>query len=405
MELEFLHKKVASILGAALIACLVCGVAAGPGAWAQQDEASPAPVADPNAPATDPNAPATDPNAPAADTNAAAPAAPAPAPAADTNAPAAAEEKATPTPAVPKIARILVDGNRRLSEEAVSHLMRSKVGDPYDEALLHEDFKRIWDRGLLDDLSIESRDTPEGKAIILHVVEKPVVNDVTYGKSKVIGESQIEDALKERKAQINIGEPVDYDQIRKAEETIKTLLGQKGYLDGEAKAILKESETPGSMDINFEIKEGPKTRIRKIDFTGNSVFSDRRLRKTLKLTKEKGWFTRLSGKDVYHPLKFDQDMREVENLYHDNGYIELEIKPPEVTVVEEKESDKPGKSRKWVHVTQPLDEGEQYRVGKIEVSGNTVLSDDEIRKRIPLREGQILNNSLLQAGLDLVEAD
>ena len=310
-----------------------------------------------------------------------------------------------PGSGAPVIARIIVDGNQRLSAEAVSHLIRSKVGDPFDESLLREDFKRIWERGLLEDLSIESRDVPEGKAIILHVVEKPVVNDVTYGKSKVIGESQIEDALKERKAIIDIGEPVNYDSIRKAEETIKTLLGQKGYLDGAAKAVLKESETPGSMDINFEIDEGPRTRIRKIQFTGNKVFSGRRLRKTLKLTKQKGWFTRMSGKDVYHPLKFDQDLREVEKLYQDSGYIELELKPAGVEVVEEKKSEKPGKSRKWVHITQPVDEGDQYTVGKIDVSGNTVFTADEIRKRIPLRQGQVLNNSLLQAGLDLIESE
>jgi outer membrane protein insertion porin family len=303
------------------------------------------------------------------------------------------------------IVRIIVDGNERLSEEAVSHLMRSKVGDTYDPKLLRQDFKRIWDRGLLEDLSIETRDVPGGKAIILHVVEKPVINDVTYEKSKVVGESQIEDAMSERKASIDIGEPIDLDAIKKAEETIKTLLGQKGYLDGEAKAQIKDSATPGSVDVHFDIEEGPRTRIRAIRFTGNTVFSNRRLKKALKLTKEKGLFTRISGKDIYHPQKLDQDLRNIETLYHNQGYIELELKPADVKIVEEKESDKPGKSRKWVEVIQPLDEGVQFRVGEIKVTGNTVFTEEEIRKRIPLAEGAILNNALLQAGLDFIEAE
>ena len=87
--------------------------------------------------------------------------------------------------------------------------MRSKVGDTYDPRLLRQDFKRIWERGLLEDLSIEARDVPGGKAIILHVVEKPVINDVTYDKSKVVGESQIEDAMSERNASIDIGSSSD----------------------------------------------------------------------------------------------------------------------------------------------------------------------------------------------------
>lgn len=306
---------------------------------------------------------------------------------------------------VVRITRILVDGHRRLSPDAIRHIMATKEGDPYDEALLREDFRRVWARGLLSDLSIESRDDDGGKAIIIHVEEKPVVNDVTYDQSKVVGQSAIEEALKERDSIIDIGEPVDYGEIKKAEETIKTIMGQKGYLDGKVESKLTDAAVPGSLNVHFEIEEGPKTRIKKIEFTGNSVFSDRKLRKSLKLTKEKGLFTRMSGKDVYHPIKFDQDVREVETLYQNVGYIDVQLPPPEVTVVEERASEKPGKSRKWVHVRQQVIEGEQYKLGKIEVSGNTLFDDDYIRSRIPLREGMVLNNAFLQAGLDLVEAD
>jgi outer membrane protein insertion porin family len=317
------------------------------------------------------------------------------------------QEESPPSglPSGPLITRILVVGNTRLSEDAVLHLMESAVGDPYDEAKLKGDFKKIWARGLLKDLWIETRNDEGGKAIVVHVEEKPIVNDVTYDDSKVVGETQIEDGLKERGATIEIGEPLDLDAVKRAEEVIKGLLGQKGYLDGKVTAEMKDGITPGSLNVNFDIEEGPKTRIKKIDFTGNLIFSSRRLRKTLKLTKEKGLFTRISGKDIYHPIKFDQDMREVEALYQNAGYIDLEIKPTEIEIIEEKKSEKPGKSRKWVHVIQPLVEGPQYRLGKISVSGATVFTDEQIVGRIPLREGDILNNALLQAGLDIVEAE
>lgn len=320
-------------------------------------------------------------------------------------APGTAEPQAKPRSGAPRVTKIVVDGNQRLTPDAVLHIMATKVGDPYDEEALRKDFRRIWDRGLLQDLSIETRDDKTGKAVIVHVREKPVVNNVTYDESKIVGESQIEDALKERKATVEIGEPINYDAIKKAEEGIKSLLGQKGYLDAEVTSEIKPSESQGAMDVHFKIKEGPRTRIRKIEFTGNTVFSDHRLKKTLKLTREHGWFTKVSGKDTYHPIKLDQDMREVENLYHDTGYIEVELKPPAVTVVEEKTSKKPGKGRKWVHIIQPIEEGRQYKVGGVEVTGNSVFNADQIRKRIPLREGQILDNSLLQLGLDAIEAD
>jgi outer membrane protein insertion porin family len=385
------------------------------------DPNAPVPQADPNA--SDPSAPApqTDPNAPAPPAGPSGSPAPAqgqpPAsPAQDANTPSnppaesqppAAPEPETrkePAPGTPRITRIVVDGNQRLSQDAVLHIMSIKVGDPYDEEVLRKEFKRIWERGLLSNLSIEARDEKGGKAIIIHVEEKPVVNDVRYDESKVVGETQIEDTLKERKATVEIGEPIDYDAIKKAEEAIKGLLGQKGHLDAEVTAEMKPAATPGSLDVHFKIKEGPRTRIRSIDFTGNTVFPDRRLKKALKLVREHGWFTGMSGKDVYHPIKLDQDMREVETLYQNEGYIEIELRPADVKVVEENPSEKPGKSRKWVHITQPLVEGKQYKVGKVEVTGNTVFTAEDVRRRIPLREGMILNNALLQLGLDQIEA-
>lgn len=416
-------RRVFATVTAALVAAWLSSLCAAaspfPAPESQADPNAPAPQADPNSPAAqgDPNSsvPAADPNTPAppADPNAAAavpgaPASPAatqqpapPPPVEDANAPSKPAESA---PGAPRITRIVVDGNQRLSQDAVLHIMSIKVGDPYDEDALRREFKRIWERGLLSNLSIEARDEKGGKAIIVHVEEKPVVNDVRYDESKVVGETQIEDTLKERKATVEIGEPIDYDAIKKAEEAIKGLLGQKGHLDAEVTAEMKPAATPGSLDVHFKIKEGPRTRIRSIDFTGNTVFSDRRLKKSLKLVREHGWFTGMSGKDVYHPIKLDQDMREVETLYQNEGYIEIELKPADVKVVEENPSEKPGKSRKWVHITQPLVEGRQYKVGKVEVTGNTVFTIEDIRRRIPLREGMILNNALLQLGLDQIEA-
>lgn len=303
----------------------------------------------------------------------------------------------------PTIERIVIDGNQRISDEAVIHLMTVKPGDAYDEALLREEFKRIWARGLFEDLSIEARDVEGGKAIIVHVREKPVVNSLKYDESKIAGETQIEDALRTRGAQVSIGEPVDYTVLKKAEEAIKTLLHQKGFLDAEVRAETRDTGN-GNVEVSFKIDEGAKTRIRKIDFVGNTVFSERRLKKALKNTKEKGWFTRLRQKDVYHPLKLDTDLREIETLYSNAGYIDADLPPARVTVVEEKSSEKKGKSRKWVAIEQRVLEGRQYKVGDITVTGNTVFGNEELLRLVPLKTGEVLNEARLKAGLAFIDA-
>ncbi|HZI93435.1 MAG TPA: outer membrane protein assembly factor BamA [Patescibacteria group bacterium] len=305
----------------------------------------------------------------------------------------------------PKIVRVIITGNQRISSEAVLHLMTVKEGDPYDEAVLKEEFKRIWARGLFSDLSIESRDAEGGKAIIVHVAEKPVVNSLKYDQSKVVAETQIEDALKSHNAQIAIGEPVDYNVLKKAEEAIKTLLNQKGYLDAEVHAETKNAVSGnGNVEVFFKIQEGAKTRIRSIKFVGNKVFPSRRLKKTLKNTREHGLFSRFKQKDIYHPLKYDTDLREVEKLYNDNGYIDVNMPPADVKLVEEKTSSKPGKSRKWVAIEQKITEGQQYKVGEVKVQGNTVFTSEELIRLMPLKKGQVLNESTVKTGLSFIDA-
>jgi len=303
----------------------------------------------------------------------------------------------------PKIVRVVIDGNQRISDEAVIHLMTVKTGDAYDEILLKEDFKRIWARGLFEDLSIESREIEGGMVVIVHVTEKPIVNSLKYEESKVVAETQIEDILKTRNAQIDIGEPVDYNVLKKAEEAIKSLLHQKGYLDAEVLATTRDAGS-GNVEVSFAITEGAKTRIKTIDFVGNTVYSERRLKKALRNTKEHGWFTRFRQKDIYHPLKFETDLREVETLYNDNGYIDIDMPPASVTVVEEKLSQKEGKSRKWVAIEQKVSEGRQYRVAEVKMAGNTVFPSEELTRLIPLKKGDVLNESLVKAGLSFIDA-
>jgi outer membrane protein insertion porin family len=298
---------------------------------------------------------------------------------------------------------VVVDGNQRVSDEAVLHLMTVKVGDPYDEDLLKEEFKRLWARGLFEDLSIESREMEGGVAIIIHVREKPVVNSLKYSESKVITESQIEDSLKTRNAQIAIGEPVDYTVLKKAEEGIRSLLNQKGYLDAQVHAETKDAGN-GNVEVTFKIEEGAKTRIRSIKFIGNEVYSSRRLKKALKNTKEHGFLTRFKQRDIYHPLKYDTDLRDVASLYGDNGYIDVDLPPALVTVVQERKSPKAGKSRKWVAIEQRVVEGRQYRVGEVKVTGNTVFTSEELVRLVPLRKGDILSESYVKAGLSVIDA-
>jgi outer membrane protein assembly factor BamA len=252
--------------------------------------------------------------------------------------PGADQEAATPAPsssesAAAVIGQIVVDGNVRVSDSAFFGNLHLKPGDPYDERLIRSEFERLWELDLFDDISVETRRRPGGTVdLIFHVRDRPLIGSVTYLGQKAITETSIQERLQQGKADIRRGQPVDFSLLRRAEALITHMLGEKGYLDARVRARLSQV-SHGQQDVTFDIREGGKTKIKAIDFVGNTVFKDAQLRKTLKLTKQAFWLTSwASSKPLYHPAKFDQDAENIRTAYRSRGYLDILIQPEVVEV-------------------------------------------------------------------------
>jgi outer membrane protein insertion porin family len=363
------------------------------------------------------------------------------------------------------IGRIVVDGNARVSDSAFFNSLKLKTGEPYDEGAIQDEFRRLWDLGLFDDINVESR-RREGDVydVIFHVRDRPLVGTISFVGMKAVTEANIQERLNQAKAEIRRGQPVDFSLLRKAEAAITQLLAEKGYLEARVRARLTPSGQ-GQREVTFDIREGSKTKIKEIDFTGNHLFTDRRLRKMLKLTKQAFWLTGwASSKTLYHPAKFDQDSENIRTAYKSVGHLDVAIQPEIVDLVPrgksagrkgkegggqataggpadvaeaDQEEDEPEpvappppppgetekqrkkrvkteetarrkrdkRPKKWVKLTVPIEEGLQYRVGKMAIEGNSVFSEPEILARVPLRPGMVFNDSALKYGTKRLEED
>ncbi|HKQ59995.1 MAG TPA: outer membrane protein assembly factor BamA [Candidatus Polarisedimenticolaceae bacterium] len=353
------------------------------------------------------------------------------------------------------IEEIRVQGLFRMTQEAFLHALGIQTGDPYDPVKVQGRFKELWKLQLFDDITIEVETSPQGgKVLVVKVKERPVLTAVDYEDNKAVTRTQIEDRLKERQIKLELGKPLDMRAVFDAESAIRDMLGEKGYLDAEVDSEVREV-TSSTRAVHVSITTGGKTRIRKIDFTGNTVFSDKKLRKQLKLTQAYRWYWPLSGKNLYHPLKWDQDVGGVRNLYQNNGYLDVVIRPPVVDLREEHPKKKHGdlpapppetpappaptppapaatvspkqlereerqrtkeqkkaraaeqkakKVKRWVYLSVAVREGEQYRVGQVTLQGNKVVADNLIHAAIPLRQGDVFNNAVLDHGVELITA-
>ncbi len=186
---------------------------------------------------------------------------------------------------------------------------------------------------------------------------------------------------------------------------IKSLLAEKGRQKAEVE-VTKEKVPPNSVLVTFNVTEGPKIKIDKIEFEGNKVFSDGELKKAMKLVKEAGALTGFTGKDAYHEGKLAYDLNSVRTLYSEQGYVRVNISDP---VVEEREVKiyrtlpfiKPPfpwglpipfwpKKATRLHISMKLEENSQYHVGEVKITGAKALPTVVLQSALGLKTGRRL---------------
>lgn len=341
---------------------------------------------------------------------------------------------------------IEVRGNDRMSADAIRFDLSIREGDPWDAATVRREYRRFWDRGFFDDLRFLRRCEPEGAVLVIEITERPTIVSVEYEKNSAASETQIEEAFKSRGFRLTIGTPLDQRKLFQAESIIENFLGSQGYLDADVEAEIVEL-SPSTRKVIFKIRPGGKTRIRKLEFTGNEAFSDRVLRRQLEQTAQYRWYWPWSKKATYSELRYQQDINGVLRYYRNRGYLDVDVRPPVVEVetrggedaverAREKAERKRQKEirrnererrkaqergevppppidedeeldvevKKWVYITVPVEEGPIYELGEIRFEGNELFTDEELRALIPIESGDVLRDSVIELGLGLIRS-
>ncbi len=251
---------------------------------------------------------------------------------------------------------------------------RSKDGVwvPYKEQTVLEDFKRLWATNFLDNLSIEVKDAPYDNGVI--------------GKHVIY-------TLEERQ-RVKI---VDYTGSKKVEGVVRGLLSEKGFQFAEVTHEIKPMPGgPKLVHLSFVMDEGPKVRVREIEFEGNKAVSDKTLRKQMKSNKQEWPFSFITGRGTFQEAKFEEDAERVNEYYRNLGYITARVGAPELKYLE----DAPDGKIRYVQLKVQVQEGGRYKVGNFNFEGNKVVKSEGLRSLFKLNEGEFYSEKRIRKGLD-----
>ncbi len=276
---------------------------------------------------------------------------------------------------------------------------------PYDDAaqqMAIADFKRLWATNFLDDLVIEVHDVRyangvPGKVVVYSMEERQRVKIVDYVGPKKVDQTKIEEELKKQNITIKLDSFIDPGLIRKVSGVVHDVYAEKGYQFVEVKPEIKPVEGGTKIvNVTFNITEGPKVKIREVDFVGNSAVSDGKLSKRLKENKGPGMFSFVLGTGTYKEDKFEEDADRVVEYYRDRGYIGVRVGQPDLKILEDSKDQK----TRWVQLRIPITEGKRYRVGKIDFEGNKIVTSEALRPLFRLRDGDVYSEKVIRKGFE-----
>ncbi|PYR95922.1 MAG: outer membrane protein assembly factor BamA, partial [Acidobacteria bacterium] len=314
------------------------------------------------------------------------------------------------------IESVEIRGNRRVRAETIKYRLLTKPGDVVRADVIRRDIKELYAQGFFEDIRVESEEGKNGGLIIIFTVkERPLIRTVDFDGANTITRSDILERLKQRKISISQESPYEAGKTKQVESVIKAMLAEKGHQDATVETIT-EDIPPTAVKLTFKINEGPAIKVEKINIQGNKVFSDRQIKKAMKLVKETNPLTVFTSKDTYYDLKLADDITRIRIFYADHGYVRANVSDPIVEteprmVYRTLPLIKPPlpygiplpfwkKQVNRYRITLKIEENDQYKIGDVKVTGAREFNENAIKAILGLVPGQVFNESKLRTGFD-----
>jgi outer membrane protein insertion porin family len=271
---------------------------------------------------------------------------------------------------------IRVEGIQRIEAGTVFSYLPVKVGETMTDEKAAQAIRALFGTGFFKDVSIEA----EGGVLVVAVQERPSIAQIDFVGAKEFDKDILLKSL--RQIGLADGRIFDRSQLDRAEQELK-----RQYLArGRYAVVVTTTVTPlerNRVAINFNVDEGEVAKIRQINIIGAKVFSEKQLL-DLFVLRTPGLMTWWSKHDQYSRPKLSADLETLRSHYLDRGYLEFAVDSTQVTISPDKQD---------IFISISITEGPKYTVSDIRVAGELLIPEEEIRKLITVKTGDVFSRT------------
>ncbi|MFN2540626.1 MAG: outer membrane protein assembly factor BamA [Chthoniobacterales bacterium] len=271
-------------------------------------------------------------------------------------------------------------GPATVSKERILAQMRTTIGQPYSEPVVEQDIQNLYKTGAILNVRIFAQPQADGVKVMVAVQTRAVVREI-----EIDGADQIKAKRLRKAIPVKINDPVNEEQLEKGRQAVVDVYKGRGFNEVSVQFKVETiDERRGTARVIYTVDEGGKAAIKRVEFEGNEHFTERILRKQMK-TRGKTLVHFLDKSGRLDEVQLQQDLDSIREFYQDHGYIDAEVKD-----VRKQRAD----GRMVIVIS--VNEGPLYHVGKINVSGYHVTSEEKIRALLKMKEGGIYSPKALR---------
>ena len=288
-----------------------------------------------------------------------------------------------------EIAGITVQGIENLDKNAIITLSGLNVGSkimvPGEK--LSKAITKLWDQNLFADISIEVIKVM-GSNIFLEIYLEELPKLSKFG-FKGASKSEV-DKIRD-KIELTRGKIVTENIINNTKHIILEYYKDKGYLNTTVEIYQAIDPTSSSsVVLDIEINKGEKVKINSITFEGLNKFSEKKLKRTLKETKEKKFF-RIFKTSKFLDKAFKTDLEQIINLYNEKGFRDAQIVSDNIDEI----------SPNLIDINITIEEGIQYHYRNINWLGNTKYNSEYLDLLLGIKSGDVYDQKMMNERLQM----
>jgi outer membrane protein insertion porin family len=320
-------------------------------------------------------------------------------------------EEAKPVELENAVEEIQFRGARRVPQDTLRALIFTKKGDKFEPEALRRDFMALWNTGRFDDITLETEPGKVGMIVRFVVVERRVVRSIKYEGIKSVTVSEILDRFKERKVGLSVESQYDPNKVQHATVVLKDFLAERGRQYATVDPQIRQIP-PSSLEVTFNVNEGPKVKVGEINIVGNEVMSKRDAIRAMKNSHPIGIpysiFLENIWARTFDSTKLEEDKERLREAYRDRGYFTAKVLDTDVKIRKLPPGKfhiplfYPNKAQILADLTVPVEEGRQYHLNKISFAGVKLFRtpDTLMKPLFGMSQGDVFSTAKLRKGFE-----